>query len=184
MKNIVILSSSVRKGRASHRVALFFEKLLKSQPDCQVIMIDLMTYNFPIFQERLKFLENPSSDIIDFSNQIKNADGIILVTPEYNGGYPASLKNVVDLLYDEWKRKPIAIATVSGGNFGGAQVITSLLFSLWKIGAMVIPSHFPVPNVTKEYTTDGEAINPESTHKRAHAFIEEFFFWITRSSSN
>src|SRR5690606_12915763 len=97
----------------------------------------------------------PSPDVLDFAERIRKADGVLIVTPEYNGGYPASLKNVVDLLYDEWYRKPIAIATVSDGIFGGTQVITSLLFSLWKIRAWVVPPRFPVLNVETSFNPDG-----------------------------
>lgn len=111
--------------------------------------------------------------MLQFANEIKNADAVIIVTPEYNGGYPASLKNVIDLLNAEWKRKPIAVATVSNGDFGGSQVITSLLFTLWKIGAWVAPAKFPVPTVEKTFNEKGEATDKEKTDKRAKAFLDE-----------
>src|SRR6185503_8329775 len=96
-------------------------------------ILDLNSYNFPIFNERLRFQKEPAASVLEFAGKIKASDGVIIVTPEYNGGYPASLKNIVDLLYDEWHRKPVAISTVSDGVFGGTQVITSIQFSLWKI---------------------------------------------------
>ena len=65
---------------------------------------DLKEYDFPLFDERLQFQESPSQKMLDFSEKIKAADGVLVVTPEYNGGYPASLKNVIDLLHPEWKR--------------------------------------------------------------------------------
>lgn len=184
MKQIVIISSSVRKGRASHRIALFFEKFIKSQTDCEIKILDLKELNFPIFPERLKYLESPDSQTLEFAESIKKADGVLIVTPEYNGGYPASLKNVVDLLIDEWKRKPVAISTVSGGAFGGSQVITSLSFVLWKMGALLVPAQFLVPQVSKEFQENGEANNLEEVHKRANRFIQEFIHWIDRSTSN
>ncbi|WP_371068370.1 NADPH-dependent FMN reductase, partial [Salmonella enterica] len=104
-------------GRNSHRVALFFKNYIESNNLGSVEMLDLFEYQFPIFDERLKFQKNPSPSTIEFGEKIKAADGVIIVTPEYNGGYPASLKNVIDLLTDEWKRKPVAISTVSAGGF-------------------------------------------------------------------
>ena len=177
---IAIISASVRTERASHRVALYFQNYIKENNLGEVKMLDLNEYQFPVFEERLKNIINPSKDTIQFAEDIKNADSIIIVTPEYNGGYPASLKNVIDLLYAEWKRKPIAIATVSSGPFGGSQVITSLLFSLWKIGACVVPAMFPVPSVDKSYTEKGEATDKEATDKRAKAFLSELM-WYTES---
>ena len=52
-------------------------------------------YNFPVFEERLQFQKSPTEAVIDFAGKIKSADGVIIITPEYNGGYPASIKNVV-----------------------------------------------------------------------------------------
>ena len=87
---------------------------------------------------------------MEFADTIRKADGVIIVTPEYNGGYPASLKNIVDLLYDEWYRKTCCNNKLfSNGPFGGSQVITSLLFVLWKMKAWVVPATFPVTFVTE-----------------------------------
>lgn len=183
MPKIVIISASVRKGRKSHSVALFFKNYLAQRQLAEAEIIDLDEYNFPIFEERLRFIENPTKEILAFAKQIADADGVIIVTPEYNGGYPASLKNVIDLLYAEWKRKPIAIATVSAGPFGGSQVITSLQFTLWKIGALVVPAMFPVPTVEKSFNEDGTPTDQEGTNKRAGNFITELMFWMKAKSS-
>lgn len=178
MKKISILSASVRKGRNSHRVALYFKNYLEENQLAEVNIIDLASFDFPLFEERLRFIPNPTEAMLSFADQVVKADGIILVTPEYNGGYPASLKNVIDLLYAEWKRKPIAIATVSAGAFAGSQVITSLQFSLWKIGALVVPAMFPVPTIDKTFSETGEPVDKEGTDKRASIFVKELLFWM------
>jgi len=99
MRTIAIISSSVRRGRNSHRVALYFKNYLQDNSLAEAEIIDLKEYNFPVFDERLNKMDNPSADVLQFAERIRAADGIIIVTPEYNGGYPASLKNVIDLLY-------------------------------------------------------------------------------------
>jgi NAD(P)H-dependent FMN reductase len=178
MKNISIISASVRKNRKSHRVVLYFKDYLERNNIANVRIIDLLTYNFPIFEERLRLISTPSEGMISFADEVTKADGIIIVTPEYNGGYPASLKNVIDLLYAEWKRKPIAIATVSAGASAGAQVITSLQFSLWKIGALTIPAMFPVATIEKTFDEQGKPIDVEATDKRASVFVNELIWWM------
>jgi NAD(P)H-dependent FMN reductase len=178
--HIAIISASVRTGRRSHRVALYFETFLKKE-NVTAEILDLSVYQFPLFTERLKYLPSPSPDIIDFADKIKKADGVLIVTPEYNGGYPASIKNVIDLLYTEWYHKPIAISTVSDGVFGGTQVITSLLFTLWKIRAWVVPAMFPVPNVGDSFTDEGHPVK-ESTDERAKIFIDELLWCIQAKS--
>ncbi len=178
MQKIIVLSASVRTGKKSNRVALFFEQYIKKHQLADVELLDLEDYDFPIFHERLRFLKNPSEKLIEFSARIKAADGIVLVTPEYNGGYPASLKNAVDVLYDEWKRKPIAISTVSDGPFGGNNVITSIQYSLWKIGALTVPALFPVARVMENYDEHGVPANEAFTGKLAHHFLEELKWYM------
>jgi len=182
MPKIAILSASVRTGRNSHRVALYFKKFMTENNLGFAEIIDLNEYQFPVFNERLKFQTNPSAATLEFADKIKSADGVIIVTPEYNGGYPASLKNVIDLLYDEWHRKPIAISTASNGPFGGTQVITSLQFTLWKIRAWTVPAMFPVPKAQEAFDEQGNAVDKVSTDKRAHTFIGELLWCIEAKS--
>jgi NAD(P)H-dependent FMN reductase len=177
MPNIAIISSSVRTGRKSHRVALYFQNLLTKQNVATVEMLDLNVYQFPVFSERLKYQPSPSPDVLDFAEKIKKADGVIIVTPEYNGGYPAGLKNVIDLLYDEWNHKPIGISSVSSGSFAGTQVVTSLVFTLWKMHAWVVPAMFPVPKVESSFDEDGHPVKV-STDDRAKVFTDELLWCI------
>lgn len=178
MKKIVILSSSVRIGRKSNRVATYFQKYIDHQGWGETEIVDLNEFKFPVFEERLKNLKDPSEALLSFAGKIKSADGIVIVTPEYNGGYPASLKNAIDVLYEEWQQKPIAIVTVSDGAFGGMQVITSLQFTLWKIGVWTVPALFPVPNIDKSFTADGEPVDKEATDKRAAKFLSKFVWFM------
>lgn len=178
MPHIAIISSSVRKGRNSHRTALYFKSFMEENAFASVEILDLEEYNFPLFEERLRFFEQPTTEMVDFALKVKDADGVLIVTPEYNGGYPASLKNVIDLLYDEWRRKPVAIATNSAGAFGGTQVITSLQFSLWKIGAWTVPAMFPVPKVQEAFDEAGLPADKVAMDKRATGFIKELLWCV------
>lgn len=178
MSRISIISSSVREGRKSNRVAAYFKNYIENNNLGTVEILDLKEYNFPIFEERLKFQKDPNEKVLSFAEKIKSSDGIIIITPEYNGGYPASLKNVIDLLYEEWYRKPTGIVTVSDGAFGGTQVITSLQFSLWKMRTWIIPAQFPVPKVSENFDERGTPKDQESTDKRAANFLKELLWCI------
>jgi NAD(P)H-dependent FMN reductase len=182
MLHISIISASVRTGRNSHRVALYFKNFIEEKKIASVEILDLNEYAFPIFNERLMYQQSPSDAALDFSEKVKASDGIIIVTPEYNGGYPASIKNAVDLLYHEWQRKPIAISTVSDGSFGGSQVITSLQFSLWKIRAWTVPAMFPVPKAHETFNENGIPADKAGTDKRATHFIDELLWCIEAKS--
>ncbi len=176
MPTIAIISSSVRIDRKSHRVALYFKKYLEENGLATAEILDLMEYNFPVFNERLRLQKNPTPATLEFADKIIASDGVIIVTPEYNGGYPASLKNVTDLLYHEWYRKPVAIAMASDGIFGGTEVITSLQFSLWKIRTWTIPAMFPVPKVQDAFDELGNAVHKAEMDQRAVVFIKELLW--------
>jgi NAD(P)H-dependent FMN reductase len=182
MPHIAIISGSVRLNRRSHRVALYFKNYIEENKLATAEILDLHKYNFPVFNERLKYQTSPQESTLDFAERFKKADGILLVTPEYNGGYPAAVKNAVDLLIDEWKRKPVAISTVSEGQFGGTQVITSLQFSLWKLKALTVPAMYPNPKVQDVFDEAGKPFKKEETDKRTAKFIEELL-WVIDAKS-
>lgn len=178
MRHISIISSSVREGRKSHNVSLYFQNYLVENKLSSTEIIDLKAYNFPIFEGTLKTLINPAENVLVFADKIKSSDGIIIVTPEYNGGYPASLKNAIDLLYEEWKHKPIGIVTASSGPFAGSQALVSLQFTLWKMRAWTIPAMFSVPAVDKAYDENGHATDKSGSDKLAAVFVKELLWCV------
>jgi NAD(P)H-dependent FMN reductase len=182
MAHILIISSSVRDGRNSHRVALYFRNFLEENKLATSEILDLKAYNFPLFEERLQYQVSPSADALDFVDRINTSDGIIIVTPEYNGGFPASIKNAIDLLYKEWYHKPVAISTVSDGSFGGNQALISIQFVLWKMKAWTVPALFPVPEVTKSFDENGDPSERQKTDKKASNFIRELLWCVEAKS--
>jgi len=178
MAHISILSSSVRNGRKSHRVALYLQHYIKENNLAESEIIDLRAYKFPVFDERLRLQKNPTETMIQFADKIKLSDGVIIVTPEYNGSIPASLKNAIDLLYDEWHRKPIAISTVSSGLFGGSQALVTLQFILWKMHAWTVPAMLPIASVTELFDEEGVAADQEVMNNLASIFINELLWCI------
>jgi NAD(P)H-dependent FMN reductase len=178
MAQIAIISSSIRTGRKSDRVALYFQNYLTVNKIATCEIVDLKKYNFPLFEVPLKYQEKPSDDIVEFAEIIKSAEGIIIVTPEYNGGFPASLKNVIDLLYEEWRHKPIGIVTVSAGPFAGTQALVSLQFVLWKMKAWTITEMFSVPFVDTAYDEKGKPNKKAESDKLAAVFIKELMWCI------
>ncbi len=177
--HIAILSTSVRTGRNSHRVGLYFKQFIETNNLATADLIDLQDYHFPVFEERLRFMTNPAPSVLESADRMKKAGGIIVITPEYNGGFPASLKNVIDLLSEEWKRKPTSIVTVSTGAFGGVLVYPSLVFSLWKKGVWVVPARYQVPHVPEAFDENGNPTDKTGTEKRTQAFLQELIWCIT-----
>jgi NAD(P)H-dependent FMN reductase len=180
MFHIAIISGSVRTGRKSHNVATYFNKYIAAQNIATAEILDLKEFNFPVMEERLINLTAPSASMKLFSEKIIKADAVILVSPEYNSGYPAAVKNAIDLVVKEWFHKPVGLVGVSNGNFGGVHAITQLQTILIKIKASPISTIFPVPNVQDAFDEEGNAINKEATDKRANTFLKELL-WVTEA---
>jgi NAD(P)H-dependent FMN reductase len=178
MDKISIISSSIRAERNSHRVALYFNKYLGGNNLAIAEIIDLKEYNFPLFENTLKVQKNPPANAVAFAEKIKASDGVIIVMPEYNGGIPASLKNAVDLLYDEWRHKPVGIVSVSAGPFAGTQALVALQFTLWKMKAWTITEMFSVAKVQEAYDVDGNPNDEEATDKLTEVFVKELLWCI------
>ena len=136
MKRIAILSSSVRTGRLSHRVALYLQHYLTANELAETEILDLKAYDFPLFEERFAFLPNPSGKVIDFTERLVAADALIIVTPVYNASFPAALKNVIDLYLQEWRRQPVAVVSVTSGKVPGIATVQQLQALLLKLGAL------------------------------------------------
>jgi len=175
--HFAVISASVREGARSPRVARYMERsIIATGATCD--RIELAELGFPVFTERLRLQKQPDTQVLAFAERFRRAQGVIIVTPEYNGGYPAALKNVVDLLYDEWHRKPVAIVTVSEGSFGGTQVITSLQFTLWKMRAWTATAQMPVPNVEDAFAEDGTPADPDRWARRSAPMLNELGWCI------
>lgn len=173
MPHIALISASVRDGRKSHNIALYLQRTLQATSNT-VDLLDLREFDFPIFHERLKFMKEPSTNVVEFAERIRKADGVIIVTPEYNGSFPASLKNVIDLLTDDWKSKPVSFCTCSGGAFAGTQVMVELLFPLWKIKAWVVPSSMQVPKMQEQFGEGGAVLmDQEGWERRTTVFLND-----------
>jgi NAD(P)H-dependent FMN reductase len=181
MHKIAIISGSVRTGRQSHYVAEYFNNYIKENKLADSEILDLMEYNFPIFDERLSKMPSPPEQLLSFSKKIQDANIVIIVYPEYNGGYSASIKNAIDLLYNEWHHKPIGLVSVSSGNFGGVNATSLLQTVLVKIKALPVAT-FPVPNVQDNFGENGKAVNKEASDKRAASFMKELL-WFADSVS-
>jgi NAD(P)H-dependent FMN reductase len=171
MPHVVILSSSIRIDRASHRVALFMEHKVRER-GWTADLIDLNALQFPLFEERLKHLPDPPASVTGFADRVRRSDGVVIVSPEYNGSIPASLKNVIDLLTDDWKGRPVALCAVSSGAFGGSQLTMQLLVPLWKIKAWVVQPALQVPKVKEAFDEQGLPGDAEAWDRRAAPVLD------------
>jgi NAD(P)H-dependent FMN reductase len=125
--HIEVILGSTREGRFSGRVGAWVVERLAARGDMAIELIDLRDYPLPFFDGRSPtqtLRDYPSPEVRRLGETLDRADGFVIVTPEYNHGYSAVLKNAIDHTWIEWRRKPVAF--VGWGNVGGARSIEQL----------------------------------------------------------
>ena len=176
---IPLIVGSTRRDRQSIKVARFVHARLAQRPGVQTELLDLLEYNFPIMEERLHRRDDPPPGLKEYGAKIERADSLLIVTPEYNNGYPGVLKNALDYLLPEYERKPVGIVTVSAGNFGGITCLAQLRLVTIGMGAFPIPENLAVSRVHESFKEDGTPNDP-AYERRAAGFLDELL-WFTEA---
>jgi NAD(P)H-dependent FMN reductase len=181
MYYIPVILGSIRRDRESFKVARFVMKTMSTFPLVRAELLDLKEMNIPMMEERLRFRDDPPAAVREFSLQIARANSIVIVTPEYNSGYPGVLKNALDYLKDEYRRKPFGIITVSSAWSGGMLCLTSLRQVILHLGGVPIPATLPIPQVQDAFDNEGNPRDP-NWNQRAKKYFEELL-WFTEALS-
>jgi NAD(P)H-dependent FMN reductase len=103
---IAVIVGSTREGRVGDSVAGWVVRVAGLRDDVFVELVDLAEFDFPG-----RFPEVVTAEMNRFTAAIERADGFVVVTPEYNRGIPASLKQAIDFAYDEWHAKPVGFVS-------------------------------------------------------------------------
>ncbi len=174
---IPVLVGSVRRGRLTMRVARFASDRL-ARAGANAPLLDLREFDLPIMEERLHKRDDPPPGLKRFSDAIRRADAVVVVSPEYNGSMPGVLKNALDYIYGEWFRKPVGIVTVSAGGFGGVQLHNHLQLLFLRLKALPVAG-MAVSKVARSFSDDGETV--EEHYEKAFAGFVETLAWYTRA---
>jgi chromate reductase, NAD(P)H dehydrogenase (quinone) len=180
---IAVLVGSLRKESYNLKMAKALIALAPASLALQIVEIG----ELPLYNEDLETA--PPEEWKVFREQIKNFEGILFVTPEYNRSVPAVLKNAIDVgsrPYSEsvWDRKPGGIVSVSPGNMGGFGANHHLRQSLVfiNIAAMPQPEAY-VGGAAKLFDETGKLIN-DSTKEFMKKFMERFATWVDTNSKS
>jgi len=170
---IPVILGTVRKGRASENVAKFVFDEVKKREGVETELIDIRELNFP---------SNDAGEQIkaaNFSAACERADGLVIVTPEYNRGYPGMLKHVLDSNLKEYIHKAVGICGVSAGGFGGTRVIESLLPVMRELGLVTIFWDGNFSGAQQLFDAAGNMKDRAVHEKRMDKFLGELI-WMSK----
>jgi len=181
--NFTLIYGSVRSGRQGIKAVHFLENQLQ-QRGHQTTLIDPLEYTLPLLDKMYKeYKPDEAPEVLQkLAAILKDSDGFLIVSGEYNHGIPPALKNLLDHFLEEWAFRPSAITCYSAGQFGGVRAAMQLRMTLGELGMSSIPSLFPIPKVQDTFQEDGTPINIK-IEKYVAPFLDEFE-WYARALKN
>ncbi|NMB83346.1 MAG: NAD(P)H-dependent oxidoreductase [Ignavibacteria bacterium] len=179
--NIVVVSGSPRPQRTSHQVALEVYNRLNNMENVSVTLLDVKEADFPNLDYVYKKNPSVSDEMKKFSETIAASDGIIIVSPEYNGSFSGALKNAIDYFYGEFSKKVIGVVSVSTGKMGGIRAVMDLQKLILALGAFPLPKYLTTPEVQNLFS-NGLLVD-DRYGKQMEVFINEFL-WLTEAVKN
>ena len=170
---IPVILGTTRKGRASENVAKFVFGEIQKREGVETDLIDIRNLGFPV-DDAGEAIKEPK-----FSEAMNRADGVVLVVPEYNHGYPGMLKHVLDTNLKEYIHKAVGVCGVSAGGFGGVRMIENLLPVLRELGLVTIFWDGNFSGAQGLFDESGR-LRDEPTHvKRIDKFLGELI-WMSK----
>jgi len=182
MLNIKVIMGSTRKGRFSEKPAAWIFEEVRKRGGVNAELLDLRDYPMPFFDEPMSpaMIQEPyENEVVKrWTGKIAEADGFIVIAPEYNHGYPAVLKNAFDYVYKEWGMKPVTY--VAYGSSGGARSVEQLRQVAVELQMAPLRNAIHIPGEKVFPVIMGQADAGElfsGLAKPADTLIEELLLW-------
>ncbi len=172
MITLGVIIGSTRPGRAGAEVARWICRRVELQLTLQVDLLDLAEVALPFLDEA----EEPSTGSYahrhtrDWSRRIAALDAVMLVTPEYNNSFPAPLKNALDFLYAEWRRKPVGLVGY-GMTSAGTRAVAALLPVVTALG--MVPAGAVHLSLRQRLAADGRLRTVEADNANLDGLFAE-----------
>lgn len=171
---IPVLLGTNRKERNSIHPAKWLAGEMQKRDDIETRLFDVAEFALP----QDDYGQGLKDRFPEWKDAIIRADGLVIVSPEYNHGYPGSMKAVLDLLLREYVHKAVAFVGVSAGPWGGTRVIEAMVPMVRELGLAVTFADLNFPKVQNTFDAQGKLLDP-AFEKRAKDFLDELVWMGT-----
>ena len=168
---LAVIVGSNREGRFGGTVADWMVTRSRQRDDLTVDVIDLADVDLPMV-----YPQQPEPGVADYIERIERADAFIVVTPEYNHGYPAGLKQAIDLPRDQWRRKPVAFVSY-GGVGGGLRAVEQLRQVFAELHAVTMRDQVSFHMAWELFDESGHVRQPTRYNAAATTMLDHLAWW-------
>jgi len=170
---VAVLIGSTREGRFGDTVAQWFLAQARERADMALDVIDLVDIDLP-----MAYPQQPGRAVLAYIERVERADAFVVITPEYNHGYPASLKQAIDLPRKQWQRKPVGFVSY-GGTAGGLRAVEQLRQVFAELHAVTMRDSVSFHMAWELFDAAGQASEPSGCNAAAHTMLEHLAWWAT-----
>lgn len=176
---IQIIIGSTRVHRRAESIGRWFVAIAEGRDDLTTEVIDLRELDLPFLTDATPPMGAASRDTAaeQWSEKASSADGYVLVVPEYNHGYSAVVKNALDHLFSEWRRKPIGFVSY-GGAGGGIRASEQLRQVAIELDMAPVRRQVAIPRIWAALDDDGFPRDPQLTDT-AGDLLDDMAWWAT-----
>jgi NAD(P)H-dependent FMN reductase len=167
---VAVIIGSTRQGRVGETVGQWFTGLARHRSDVDVRLVDLAEFPFP-----QQFPNSPTPHTARFAALIGAADAFVIVTPEYNRSFPASLKQAIDFAYDEWRAKAVGFVSYGCGS-DGVYAVEALRTVFTELHAVSVRNTVGF-NLLDGGFEDGEPAFPDRASQAAATMLDQLDWW-------
>ncbi|MFE1547503.1 NADPH-dependent FMN reductase [Streptomyces sp. NPDC058718] len=172
---LALIVASDREGRFAPVVADWFRSRLAEREDFAVTVVDLAEIDLPT-----GLSHNPSpavrAELAKVSPVLAAADAFVVLTPEYNHSFPASLKNLIDRHYTEWQAKPVGFVSY-GGISGGLRAVEQLRQVFAEMHAVTVRDTVSFHSAWGQFDEDGRHKDPDGAEGAAKVLLDQLAWW-------
>jgi NAD(P)H-dependent FMN reductase len=174
LPRLTVIIGSTRPGRVGAAIGQWFAARAREHGGFDVEVADLAAIDLPMMDEpnHPRLRQYVHRHTRDWSALIDRADAVIFVTPEYNHGYPAALKNAIDFLYHEWAVKPVGFVSY-GGVAAGARSVQQLKAVVTAVGMVPVIDTVAIPFVRQFLDDEGRLAANRTMDQAAETMLEE-----------
>jgi NAD(P)H-dependent FMN reductase len=164
-----LVIGSVRAERLGATVAAWVRERLEAHGGFDVDVVDLVDVSLPATHDG-------SGDTDLFRARLAAADAFVVVTPEYNHGYPGYLKIAIDSALAEWEAKPLGLVSY-GGLAGGTRSVEQLRQVFAELQVVTVRDAVAFPGVWDRFGADGRLVDPERHESAAKSMLDQLLWW-------
>jgi NAD(P)H-dependent FMN reductase len=168
---LAIIVGSTRHGRFGSTVASWFASVCTARADVTSDLIELADADLP---DVLPAHADPA--VAAYAHRINDADAIVVVTPEYNHGYPAPLKQAIDLAHSEWHAKPVGFVSY-GGISGGLRAVEQLRQVFAEVHAMTVRNSVSFHGAWQQFDEAGMPYDLDRARAMADLMLDQLVWW-------